>query len=705
MSFHKYLQIHSASILLALPRLFVFAALPPSLESTVPLCAHSCLEDFLQRDFASSACPDLRNIDCLCSHYGVDGYTIGEGAYACLYSSDCPQSTKSNGTSLYSTCSGRNNAVAATHRTIIVTAPAATSTTTSSSSSSARDSAQLSSTMTALSTARSPKSFTMQPTESPARGIMTMRNVSLTMAQIAGITIAAAALLILSVGIATCLLFVRRNKRFQDLEDHKIPLFPSPKPPHSQGPRSAQAPGDPKGGIRGVGIATFYRPTPESPVQSQPTWPRYYPIMPDDIGIMSASNFRLTASKEAAPPVGTGRIMSNSNVLNDMTNQTLLNPTQSQPSPRRQSTGIIPGNNGSVTLDLHSNQTYYPPPPTEQSPRVPLPQPPAAAYTEPLNALPVISEQDFTRRSSLRPMSAMTEFEDDDTQSPVRPNFAVLRPTNQFPFAGPQALKRESQVFPSPRRGSGTKSVVPPTLTLQIPKYDSIMPPPPPPPLQRPSLVHEDYGRSPQLGRISSQQDLQILSYSSAIASSQALGSNSTGSLAEQSSSSTSTQDGPSSKTGRDSQASFTSFESTGSEDDATPPKEEDRRLSPVQESPAAKIKYPKVPRAANQAVARSSEGPRTSSPRERATPAPISQGIGNRLWKTEKSPETERPNQNWSGRQDNWSWASEQSMHSTPNRHVPPAAIMIPPLSPFGVMPKLTPTRRGDDMFLSVNQ
>ncbi|EME48801.1 hypothetical protein DOTSEDRAFT_40087 [Dothistroma septosporum NZE10] len=49
-----------------------------------------------------------------------------------------------------------------------------------------------------------------------------------------------------------------------------------------------------------------------------------------------------------------------------------------------------------------------------------------------------------------------------------------------------------------------------------------------------------------------------------------------------------------------------TSFESTDP-DEATPPEEEDKRLTPVAESPLAAIRYPKVPRSSNQAVPRSS--------------------------------------------------------------------------------------------------
>ncbi|KAI5370166.1 hypothetical protein Slin15195_G010440 [Septoria linicola] len=48
-----------------------------------------------------------------------------------------------------------------------------------------------------------------------------------------------------------------------------------------------------------------------------------------------------------------------------------------------------------------------------------------------------------------------------------------------------------------------------------------------------------------------------------------------------------------------------TSFESTNG-DEITPPEEDDKRLSPVAESPISNVRYPRVPRSSNQAVPRS---------------------------------------------------------------------------------------------------
>jgi hypothetical protein len=67
---------------------------------------------------------------------------------------------------------------------------------------------------------------------------------------------------------------------------------------------------------------------------------------------------------------------------------------------------------------------------------------------------------------------------------------------------------------------------------------------------------------------------------------------------------------------------SDTSFESLGI-DEPTPPEEVERQLTPVPETPIAGIRYPKVPRPSNQAVARSPRSPMTKvSPELKVSPS-----------------------------------------------------------------------------------
>ncbi|KAI9701335.1 MAG: hypothetical protein M1820_006557 [Bogoriella megaspora] len=68
-----------------------------------------------------------------------------------------------------------------------------------------------------------------------------------------------------------------------------------------------------------------------------------------------------------------------------------------------------------------------------------------------------------------------------------------------------------------------------------------------------------------------------------------------------------------SSRRPRDSTCSETSFES--GDDDPTPPEETAKKLSPVKESPISAIRYPKIPRSSNQMIPRRSpNSPRTDS-------------------------------------------------------------------------------------------
>lgn len=161
---------------------------------------------------------------------------------------------------------------------------------------------------------------------------------------------------------------------------------------------------------------------------------------------------------------------------------------------------------------------------------------------------------------------------------------------------------------------------------------------------------------------------------------------------------------------------SVTSFEDDCSEsEDETPPKEENRSLSPVIESsPVTTLRYPKVPRQANQVVPRSPGTPKNAqqpnSPARLSTPtrnsnqsrpevntaaaANATQGIGNRLWKTELSPSNGKPMHRRSESWENWAQNTPNSDLSTPKPAFARGGL---------VAPKLTPTRRGDELFLDL--
>lgn len=50
----------------------------------IPTCAVSCFQSFLEVNFDTDLCGSSPTLQCLCSHTGSTGYTIGEGAVQCI---------------------------------------------------------------------------------------------------------------------------------------------------------------------------------------------------------------------------------------------------------------------------------------------------------------------------------------------------------------------------------------------------------------------------------------------------------------------------------------------------------------------------------------------------------------------------------------------------------------------------------------------
>lgn len=676
----SFTSLHIYALLFSvLPRLLVLAGLPSPLQNQVPVCAQSCLQDFLQQDFDTSICSDSADLDCLCSHYDSDGYTLGERAYACLYTTGCTQASRSNATAIFSVCANRSNAVTPTHKTLLITATPSTMTsstvsitvvkTTSPTTLSSKATTRSTSSAASATSMSAGATFSAGPDGTKMPG-----NISLTMAQIAGIAIAAAALLILTVGIACCLIFVRkRNKRLEQ-EDQKVLIYEN-SPDSQHNPHVLSAPRkDPRSRTAGVGIIPLQRYSPESqpqpPQQQQRTWPRYYPVVPDERAIEAIVN---QFPPRAAP-------LNNSEKRNDYQDQ--------------QNTGI-----------------------TITSP----PLPPAQAHSKPSKPPPLKIPQNLQPRKDFSPVSAATDFEEDDPSLRPRSNFAGSRPMSGMDFGEwpKPPVYTTTAAIPSPPRKKRTSR--PPTLTIAIPKAVQTVPIPLPLAPQRPPLARHDATKQVPARQwpLPPPSQSQQSSYSSAIASSQALGASIGPGTSQSSERSTSNSRRPSKSSARsDSQASYTSFESMGSDDDPTPPKEEDKRLSPVHESPMSYLRYPKVPRASNQIVPRTppshwnresgvsslgspfmgSPGSMTSpnlnlssrtSPNLNSSPSPVvKQRIGNKLWKTESSPRGTKPQYT--------TWGTQNSS---------PMAMSEVGSPGFGVMPRLTPRKRGGDLVLDVSR
>jgi hypothetical protein len=179
----------------------------------------------------------------------------------------------------------------------------------------------------------------------------------------------------------------------------------------------------------------------------------------------------------------------------------------------------------------------------------------------------------------------------------------------------------------------------------------------------------------------------------------------------------------------RDSSTSNTSFETIDS-NEPTPPENDDKQLSPVAESPISNIRYPRIPRASNQAVPRSPRSPRSPKRPQGATSPTPSLLVKRRGEKQAQQLENLFSTGEGKGlniragsisRQHGRS-GSEEYLTRQPSRAAQQAAVrdhrrsksfdtfemqqMNPGKdslqSPLWV-PRLTPTRQGDELFISV--
>ena len=101
-------------------------SLPPFLESTIPQCAQPCISDVVQKGFVPSICPGTTSISCLCGHYSNSGYTLGEMSLACLTSA-CKSADSSDALKAYQICNNQTAAVTPSHSVLTLLSPAAPS--------------------------------------------------------------------------------------------------------------------------------------------------------------------------------------------------------------------------------------------------------------------------------------------------------------------------------------------------------------------------------------------------------------------------------------------------------------------------------------------------------------------------------------------------------------------------------------------------
>ena len=229
----KRLCIISASLIAAAPHnaaptvTSVPTTLPIEIQQDVPSCAHSCIRTSLSERFPV-ACTAQGDIECLCSRYSTKGESLGEVALGCVYASCGSIDTAA---SAYNVCLGQKNAVLPT-KTALTVVPSSTSSTPSRSSTLPTTTLTSRATITSITrstlhtqisssqsvfvdsisipaTATSTASSTSSPIAAPAADD---DRPKMSPAQIAGLSVAAVAAFIIAIGLMALSVFLRRRK-------------------------------------------------------------------------------------------------------------------------------------------------------------------------------------------------------------------------------------------------------------------------------------------------------------------------------------------------------------------------------------------------------------------------------------------------------------------------------------------------------------
>ncbi|KAK4141300.1 uncharacterized protein C8A04DRAFT_14202 [Dichotomopilus funicola] len=232
----------------------------PEILNFVPTCAQNCFKSFIAGNFDNAVCGDAPSLQCLCRQLGASGYTIGEGAASCMAGEGqfgaCQDEEDFSGEvdTAYNMCIGVSRSQPRTHKTLEATLilpssetgpVVAPSTTKTGKSTSTRAHSGISASTTApipvftlpsgdttsstrprstalptSTTSSSSASTTVDPvstgdaTSVPATG---QDSKKLNSAQVTGIALGCAAVLVLGILLMLLARYIRR-RRFGDLE-------------------------------------------------------------------------------------------------------------------------------------------------------------------------------------------------------------------------------------------------------------------------------------------------------------------------------------------------------------------------------------------------------------------------------------------------------------------------------------------------------
>jgi hypothetical protein len=634
-------------------------SLPAQLQRTVPACAQPCLRSALQDQFPLS-CTTQEDIGCLCSRYSNRGESLGEEALRCIYSS-CPTIDKAS--SAYNVCLGQKDAVRPTQTALTVAATVASSTTSSSTrrtstftiSTSIQPTPSnsivvnsnpfISSTSSSLSTAGS--------TAAPAIAEAAPGPKTMTPAQIAGLSVAAVATFIVAIGLMALSIFLRRRKERKEIVDVKEKKTQSFLP-RTYASRYSQLP--PRG-------------------SSRRTAPKRFPMIPELSAQRSNESLR-APSKQATrshlnltqtnPNTGLYAVPPTSSAPNTTSpDYSSVHPLLRPGASRNSSTTTVPLDQIglAISAELPGKSVK---PKFLQSPHNAETRQQRPKSLQRSLGLGITDRYD---RASV--LTTNTVFEE-DTQ-PARRRSSMLLPTPPVPIPPIRALQpsrlppsfNPSEKPPRPsliRQQAGQQ----PELFLNIPVRHSRQSPPrispvhspqsrdsPKPKSQRTPAINITSAYSaykptttaastPETSNIEDIPDYYFTAYDSQRQPSpqrskitklrspistpsprrivRAKDSPKVVVIKAKISGSTNSRATSQASTNiRDSISSQTSFETTGS-NDPTPEGEDDKqlssgdekKLSPVAESPISNLRYPKIPRASNQLVPRSPRSPQS---------------------------------------------------------------------------------------------
>ncbi|KAL2004310.1 hypothetical protein VTN02DRAFT_3104 [Thermoascus thermophilus] len=96
-----------------------------SLHPVIPDCAWCCVEAFIMSEYPPGSCSDTQDVNCLCRTNTTSGFTLGEAALRCAVSL-CPWDAASD-SNIFGICSSVAGALPITHATITATIVATTS--------------------------------------------------------------------------------------------------------------------------------------------------------------------------------------------------------------------------------------------------------------------------------------------------------------------------------------------------------------------------------------------------------------------------------------------------------------------------------------------------------------------------------------------------------------------------------------------------